>query len=114
MARVLLLVPRRRSLIPYRLDHSHTFPYSYASVSGHLIYDDEVSITFPAMPAYPFGGKRPVVTVFDLRQQECSGLPAAESFVGELIPNVVKEVAALGVGGQELFVLCCGEGEVPV
>jgi hypothetical protein len=42
------------------------------------------------------------------------GLAARKSFVGELVPNVVEEVLALGFGSEELPVLVGGEGEVTV
>src|SRR5580704_9220528 len=37
-----------------------------------------------------------------------------EPFVGELVPNVVEEVLALGFGVEERLMLVCWKGEVAV
>jgi hypothetical protein len=41
-------------------------------------------------------------------------LTARETFVGELVSNVGKEIAAVGFGVEELLVLFDGKGEIAV
>jgi hypothetical protein len=39
---------------------------------------------------------------------------ATETFVRELVPNVIEEVLALGFGVEKRLILVCGESEVAV